>query len=215
MVLPLSYGKKGCWRVKTNTYDFDFLDKEEVEDKGVEIEKGEGKKEEDYDFEGVRDFDPLFVFHVINKNYSLRELMENLGIEVGSSNMFCPFHPDSLTGKPSAKYFENDDSLYCFSENKMYSAYHALKDLYGMDMKKVFYKAWKGMDETEREGMMREFGGERSGNDKEFVSPVWRQCRIIMGKFRKGEVSFKQHKNALYKVMTMMHEDGIKRKMGV
>lgn len=193
---------------RLKTYDFDLEgEEEEIEEKGEKVDNGD-------DFEGVADFDPLFMFTVINKNYSLRDLLEGIGAEVGGSNMYCPFHPDSLTGKPSAKYFDNDDSLYCFSENKMYSAYHALKLLYGKNMKKVFYKAWKGMNETEREEMMREHGGDSQVDDGEFISPVWRQCRIIMGKFSKGEVSFKQHRNAMYKVIVMMYEDGLRKKMG-
>jgi len=76
----------------------------------------------------VNDFDKtimnkasgLVKFEAINRKYSLKKLLKGAGLHPESQNMYCPFHDDELTGKPSAKYHPDTDKLYCFSESKMY-----------------------------------------------------------------------------------------------
>ena len=48
--------------------------------------------------------------------------------EYGS--MYCPFHDDERGGKPSAKFFEDEDGvqrLYCFSERRQFTSYDYIK----------------------------------------------------------------------------------------
>lgn len=190
--------------MKINNDDFSFGE-EVVEKKPVE-------KKENNDFVNV-DFGDLLIYHAINKVFSLKELLNEMGIEVKSTNMYCPFHHDELTGKPSAKYFSDTDSLHCFSEQKTYSAYHALKILYGANMKEKFKKAWNQLGEADRERLLIEYGdgdGKRDA-DKDYISPVWRQLAgLVLVKFRDNEVTYKQYKTALYKVFTKVEESFVK-----
>lgn len=51
-------------------------------------------------------------------------------------SMFCPFHDDEVGGKPSAKFFEDEDGiqrLYCFSERRQFTAYDYIKLLLHQD----------------------------------------------------------------------------------
>lgn len=144
-------------------------------------------------------------YDLINKKYSLKRILDQLGIEYFGSNMFCPFHPDSLTGKPSAKYHEDSDLIYCFSESKVYSAYHALKLLVGRDMNAVFREIWREMSDEEKINVLESYG--KSSEDEEFCNPVWENYREVHEMFKSGKVSYRQHKNALYKILNMMGEE--------
>ena len=44
-------------------------------------------------------------------------------------SIFCPFHPDAEGGHPSAKYYHEDNSIYCWSCGKAYRPYDALKQM--------------------------------------------------------------------------------------
>lgn len=146
---------------------------------------------------------PLVKVEVINKKYNLGALLTNLGYDITGSNMYCPFHPDEATGKPSAKYHKDTDLLYCFSENKMFSAYHALKLLYGVNMDKVFMDIWSKMSLDERHNVMEKY--DEHGSDIANVSSEWEKYKkLVLDKFRTREVNYTQYKNALYKVMMIV-----------
>ena len=162
-------------------------------------------KENGFDRSIVDDINPLLKMEVINKHFNLGRLLRNLGMDTSSSNMYCPFHDDESTGKPSAKYHENTDLLYCFSENKMYSAYHAIKFLYNKDINKVFQKIWFSLSEEERHEYMDKYN--ESGKVVKDRSK-WDDLRdSVLSKFSSGQVTFKQYKNALYKVFMIIRED--------
>lgn len=162
-------------------------------------------KENGFDRSIVDDINPLLKMEVINKHFNLGRLLRNLGMDTSSSNMYCPFHDDKSTGKPSAKYHENTDLLYCFSENKMYSAYHAIKFLYNKDTNKVFQKIWFSLSEEERHEYMDKYN--ESGKVVKDRSK-WDDLRdSVLSKFSSGQVTFKQYKNALYKVFMIIRED--------
>ena len=162
-------------------------------------------KENGFDRSIVDDINPLLKMEVINKHFNLGRLLRNLGMDTSSSNMYCPFHDDVSTGKPSAKYHENTDLLYCFSENKMYSAYHAIKFLYNKDTNKIFQKIWFSLSEEERHEYMDKYN--ESGKVVKDRSK-WDDLRdSVLSKFSSGQVTFKQYKNALYKVFMIVRED--------
>ncbi len=157
------------------------------------------------------DFNPILMYNVINSKHSLKKLLLSLGIDFMGANIYCPFHPDEMTGKPSAKYHENDDTLYCFSEQKKYTSYHVLKLLYSMDIKKEFLKLWADLSDSERDNFLREFDPEGVDSGK-FINPEWKRSVIVRGMFREGKVNFRQHKNALYKISTLIYENNNKRR---
>lgn len=169
-------------------------------DDGIGYSSGEVKIERDLNNADAVDLNVRY--NVINKKYSLRAILENLGIEYRGSNMYCPFHPDSLTGKPSAKYHEDTDLIYCFSESKVFSAYHALKLLMGKNMREVFRSVWMSMSDEEKKEALAEFGTDGAGEDIE--NPIWKKYEGVHKMFREGKVDFKKHKNALYKIFNIM-----------
>ena len=160
-------------------------------------------KECDFDKSVTEKINPLIKVEVINKRYNLGKLLTDLGLDISGSNMYCPFHPDEMTGKPSAKYHADTDLLYCFSENKMYSAYHAIKLLYGINIDKVFMDIWSKMSVDERHSIMDKYDGDTV--EVVSVPSEWEKYKtLVLDKFRKGEVSYKQYKNALYKVLMII-----------
>jgi len=68
------------------------------------------------------------VVRLINQEYSMKELLAQMGVEVHRSmSIFCPFHPNTET--KSAKYFEEDNSVYCWGEGRSYRPLDVLRIL--------------------------------------------------------------------------------------
>ena len=158
----------------------------------------------------VDNLSPLLKMEVINKNYNLGELLKNLGVDLSGSNIYCPFHADELTGKPSARYHPDTDLLFCFSESKMYSAYHAIKILYGVNTDKVFYDLWYKMPLDQRHSLMDKYdknGGTFSSSETDKKKSEWSKYNdSVLVHFRNRKVNFRQYKNALYKVLKLIQE---------
>lgn len=150
-------------------------------------------------------------YYAINKFFSVKGrnmefLLNDLGIETRGSNMFCPFHDDDVGGKPSAKYHPDSDTLYCFTESKVFTAYHVLKILYAKDMNKIFEKVWENLTEEEQQDLLTKHGEDVRVTRREYISPIWLNLYEVLYKFKMGEVDFRQHKNALFKVLSMVSE---------
>lgn len=163
-------------------------------------------------FEGVvvDKINPLVKYDVINKNYNMRKLLNDLGIKTEGSNMYCPFHPDEMTGKPSAKYHEDTDLVFCFSENKAYSAFHAIKVLYNINTDKVFEDIWGRMGQEDKKVLLDKYDSEdNTGN--QYVNTEWDKYKNdVLSMFKAGRVTFKQYKNALYKVFLLLNKETVK-----
>lgn len=167
--------------------------------------KGEIFQENAFDRTVVEDVSPLVKMDVINSRYNLGGLLRQLGHNLESSNLYCPFHPDELTGKPSAKYHADTDLLYCFSEHKMYSAYHALKLLYGIDTNKVFQDIWSKMTTQERAEVLDKRGEVAPSLQKQ--QSTWEFYKTnVLDQFKARKVDYRQYKNALYKVLMVMKD---------
>ena len=162
-------------------------------------------KSNDFDKSITDDVSPLLKMEIINKNFHLGSLLKNLGIDISNGTMYCPFHDDKATGKPSAKYHENTDLLYCFSENKMYSAYHAIKFLYNKDVNKIFQKIWLSMSEVDRHEYMDKYNVQ--GTTVKEKTKWDELSEKVLSKFKSGQVNYKQYKNALYKVLMIVKDD--------
>mgnify|MGYP000075914532 CR=1 FL=1 len=65
----------------------------------------------------------------INMNFSMYQILtEDLDVDIPPNGMlFCPFHNNKDT--KAAKYFEKSNSMFCWSEYKVYTPYKALKFL--------------------------------------------------------------------------------------
>lgn len=154
----------------------------------------------------IDDIDSLIMYKVINDKFSLRKLLENMGYDLFDGNIFCPFHMDELTGKPSARYHKDTDLLYCFSENKVFSAYHALKILYGRDMKKLFKSIWIKLPRETRESYLN---GTNQNNDCiKQNNLLWEKYKdSVLVKFKENKVLYRQYKHALYMILDEVSKD--------
>ena len=172
-------------------------------------------KENSFDGLVVDKVDPLVRYEVINSTYRLKDILEGLGLWTGGSNMFCPFHPDALTGKPSAKYHEDSDLLYCFSENKIYSAYHAIKLLYNSDVDKVFNNIWGKMSKEDKMAVLSKHGSLNASPVASYIPSSWETySKSVLSYFEGGRVNFKQYKNALFKVYSLVYTEEEKKAEG-
>ena len=156
-------------------------------------------KPNDFDKSITAKINPLVKYEVINKRFSLEKLLKGAGYDPSNGIMYCPFHPDTLTGKPSAKYHKDSDLLYCFSESKMYSAYHALKILYGRDMNKVFNDIWSEMPQDDKEDVLSRYDEDASKADTEDVQSLWNKYIPLLNNFKDSNITYTQFKNGLYK----------------
>lgn len=186
-------------------FDVDgFGEREELEP--VKIKKKEDVFVENSFDRGITEDVPILLkIEVINSHYNMGSLLRKLGYFTGSSTMYCPFHNDSLTGKPSAKYHEDTDKLYCFSENKMYSAYHVIKILYGINPDKVFNDIWYKMSNLERNELLDKYSDESSKEITTKEQSEWdKYNESVLSYFKNGKVTYTQYKNALFKVLDIL-----------
>ena len=179
-----------------------------VESKPAESEQRFQSNDFDKTVTGVN---PLVQMEVINSRYNMGDLLRKLGYEIDRGNMYCPFHPDNITGKPSARYHESDDKLWCFSEHKQYSAYHVLKILMGQNVNVLFRQIWSGMTVPERQTIIDKYGaGAVQGSARE-ISEAQRKWDFyharVLSQFARHSVSYQQYKNALYKVLEIVQSE--------
>lgn len=186
---------------KENSFNMG-LDMSEVDNSLVNTDKTSGS---DFDKTLVGDINPLVKVDVINSHFKLSDLLREYGCYIDGSTMYCPFHDDDITGKPSAKYHSDTDLLYCFSENRVYSAYHALKILFGKDVNFIFKKIWSNMSKEDRLSYIGKY--DEKAKDIVIEDTGWNYYnKNILSAFKLGKVTYEQYKNALYKVLSLVQE---------
>lgn len=164
-------------------------------------------KPNDFDKSITQDVNPLVKYEVINKKFNMGKLLKGAGCDISNGIMYCPFHPDALTGKPSAKYHADTDLLYCFSESKMYSAYHALKILYGRDMNQIFKSVWSEMSKEDRDDILSKYDDSIKVEESDKEEELWNKYIPILNNFKEGNINYTQFKNGLYKTFSMITEE--------
>lgn len=145
-------------------------------------------------------FNSLLMYDAINRYYSLKEILEDIGVtDLGATNCCCPFHGEIKgLSKPSAKYYPDSDTLYCYQEGKSYTAYHGIKTLWNGDIKIYFNEAWNNLNDVVKEELLQKYGDvnsvEKSDNQLEPYSDVYNE-------FISGNINFKTYRTALRKVL--------------
>lgn len=145
-------------------------------------------------------FNSLLMYDAINRYYSLKEILEDIGVtDLGATNCCCPFHGEIKgLSKPSAKYYPDSDTLYCYQEGKSYTAYHGIKTLWNGDIKIYFNEAWNNLNDVIKEELLQKYGDvnsvEKSDNQLEPYSDVYNE-------FISGNINFKTYRTALRKVL--------------
>jgi hypothetical protein len=71
---------------------------------------------------------------------------------------FCPFHDNSQT--PSASIYDNDgvETLYCFSERRLYTSADAIEVLLKKDVYKVAGALWDRLPESSKQSWLQNNG---------------------------------------------------------
>jgi hypothetical protein len=71
---------------------------------------------------------------------------------------FCPFHDNSQT--PSASIYDNDgvETLYCFSERRLYTSADAIEVLLKKDVYKVAEALWDRLPESSKQSWLQNNG---------------------------------------------------------
>lgn len=197
--------------MKIKTYDFDFVKKEQekvIED--IKTKRLELLPQED---SVLTEYPYQLKYHTINSFFNksgmnMESMLNDLGYDTrGDSNMYCPFHDDEHGGKPSAKYHPESDTVYCFSESKLFTSFHVIKDLMGKNTDVVFRRVWNDLLEEEREGLLTKYGEGTPLDTKENISKTWKDLTPVLEQFKLKKVSFNQHKIALYKILHQLYDE--------
>lgn len=91
---------------------------------------------------------------LVKEKYSLTKSLSKLNpdnqYQVGQP-CFCPFHENHNT--PAAAIYDDDkgQTLYCFSERKLYSVVDVFKDLMHYDIYDLGNRLWSSMSEPEQQ----------------------------------------------------------------
>jgi len=81
-----------------------------------------------------------------NRTIPIRSLLIEFGACYGrETSIWCPFHPDSMTGHKSAAIRDESNIVFCFSEKRVYRPYDVLK-LLGKQMED--YLTWDDVREV-------------------------------------------------------------------
>jgi hypothetical protein len=88
---------------------------------------------------------------------ALRKVHPENHYQVGQP-CFCPFHENHHT--PAAALYDDDkgQTLFCFTERKLYSVVDVFKDLMHYDIYEIGNNLWKSMSEEEQYVWLQEHG---------------------------------------------------------
>lgn len=98
---------------------------------------------------------------LVKEKYSLTKSLSKLNpdnnYQVGQP-CFCPFHENHNT--PAAAIYDDDkgQTLYCFSERKLYSVVDVFKDLMHYDIYDLGNRLWLSMSESEQDAWLAKHG---------------------------------------------------------
>lgn len=69
---------------------------------------------------------------------------------------FCPFHENENTPAAALYGDEEKETLYCFSERKIYTASDVLEKLLNYDIYSLGQRIWTGMSEADQQAWLTE-----------------------------------------------------------
>jgi hypothetical protein len=109
---------------------------------------------------------------------------------------FCPFHDNENT--PAASIYDNDgvETLYCFSEQKLYTSADAIEILLKKDIYEVGRRLWERMNEVDKKDWLsNQVGGDYS-DMFEFDKPTTDYSNLALERakilFKRRRITLKQ-----------------------
>lgn len=149
--------------------------------------------------------DELFKDYVINKKIPIPYILNNFlqyNSYSYSGKVFCPFHDNFNT--PSAKIYKDKDgdSLFCFSERKVYKASDFFKrKVINYEKEKVFNNIWKRLSEQEKRELYKE-----TGTKEDKINKIWYRNEQNLSKYKERRMSIQNHIEFIYRVIKTINE---------
>lgn len=96
---------------------------------------------------------------LVKEKYSLTKALKKVHPEnfyQAGQTCFCPFHENHNT--PAAAIYDDEkgQSLYCFTERKLYTVVDVFKELMHYDVYELGYGLWQSMSEFEKQAWLAE-----------------------------------------------------------
>lgn len=133
--------------------------------------------------------DEKFLNYVIDRCITFPSILKQIDCYASyDHNFYCPFHDNTDT--PSARAFRNDDgdTIYCYSEGKVFRPHHVLDyELINVKKDKVFFRIWKKLDKSQQDELIATYG-----NKADYIPEKWRDSKEELNKFKRGEVSYSE-----------------------
>lgn len=129
--------------------------------------------------------DKLFKIFVINYYGDLPKILKELDIRPQQNGlMFCPMHDNFNT--PAAKLFKDKTGwhFFCFSENKQFGTYDVYKEIYNLNMNRVFNELWNRLKQEDKDLMYNLFG--------EYDDNIQVENIELYQNFRMGKINYQQ-----------------------
>ena len=136
--------------------------------------------------------DERFMSFVIDYAIPFPVMLKQAGLEgyTYEGKVYCPFHDNTST--PAAKMYKGDakgDTLFCFSEQKIYRPSDVIKKkLINKSLRTIFDRIWKQCDDAKREELLGIYS-----KPVDYIPEAWKKNQEYIDKFKRGETTIEQH----------------------
>lgn len=128
---------------------------------------------------------------LVKEKYSLTKSLSKLNpdnqYQVGQP-CFCPFHENHNSPAASIYDDEKGETLYCFSERKLYSVVDVFKDLMHYDIYDLGNRLWKSMSEEEQQAWLIAHHAYEDAFNKKEDKPVSKALRQSIELFKNRKI---------------------------
>ena len=140
--------------------------------------------------------DKKFIKYVINKYLPIHKLYDMLEKDWSyDRNVYCIFHDNTDT--PSARLYKESNSLYCFSEQRVYRPTDFIeKELINARLESVFYKLWRQLDDATQQDLLANFNTTTDYKSQEFIDALPQ-----LEKFKTNEIDISTLRQLLLKIL--------------
>lgn len=144
----------------------------------------------------MEEYNFQFMKYVINRTVPFSKVLSYLDMNSEYGTIFCPFHENVNT--PAARLYrdEDGDTIYCFSEQKLYRPADAItKGLIDTKIDRVFDRVWSKLSDAIKKGLMLEF--EKPTYKEDDATSLINQ---ELGGFKTGEFDYNNFKAKLINI---------------
>jgi len=134
---------------------------------------------------------------LVKEKYSMTKALSKLNPDnqyQAGQPCFCPFHENHNT--PSAAIYDDDkgQTLYCFSERKLYTVVDVFKDLMHYDVYELGSRLWLSMSDTEQDIWLAQHGQHdlRTAFDKPESKDLPEKAKQSAGLYKSKKISINE-----------------------